>query len=148
MKHYYRYVLGVSKSFNPTNCYVEGGGTKSSVIAGLKKNERTPACFYQSKISGEGVNFCVWYLRIRESKYTHNVFDGIVKVEKLIQDYELKHGVDTELINQLSAFLLRERNPVCYGNDKRWANHLYPVYVAENFAKSKYISTDLFLSLF
>ncbi|WP_455048219.1 hypothetical protein [Mitsuokella sp.] len=148
MKMKYRYVLGVSKSFNPTTCFVEGGGTKSSVIAGLKKNERTPACCYRSKISGEGVNFCVWYLRLRESKYTQNVFDGIIKVEKLIQDNEMKHGVSTDLIDQLSAFLLRERNPVCYGKDKRWANHLYPIYVAESFAKSKYISTDLFLSLF
>lgn len=147
MKYYYRYVLGVSKSFNPTNCFVEGGGTKSTVIAGLRKNERTPACFYQSKISGEGVNFCVWYLRVRDSKYTQNVFDGVVKVEKLIQENELKHGVDTEMIDQLSAFLLRERNPVCYGKDNRWANHLYPIYVAETFAKSKYISNNLFSSL-
>ena len=72
----------------------------------------------------------------------------MVKVEKLIQENELKHGVDSEMIDQLSAFLLQERNPVCYGKDNRWPNHLYPIYVAETFAKSKYISNNLFLSLF
>lgn len=148
MKHYYQYVIGVSKSFNPTKCYVKGGGTNSSIIAGLRKNERTPAYCYESKISGEGVSFCVWYLRIRDSKYTHNVFDGIIKIEKLIQENEVKHGVSTDLIDMLSAFLLKEANPVCYGNDSRWANHLYPIYVTETYAKSKYMSNGLFLSLF
>lgn len=148
MKQDYKYVLGVSKSFNPTKCYVDGGGTNSSIIAGLQLNERTPAYSYESKISGAGVLFCVWYLRIRNSKYTHNVFDGIIKIEKLIQEDEQKDGVDTDRIDMLSAFLLREANPVCYGNDERWANHLYPVYVTEAYAKSKYMSNSLFLSLF
>lgn len=148
MKLNYQYVLGVSKSFNPTKCLVKGGGTNSSIIASLKENERTPAYCYKSKISGEDVHFCVWYIRLRDSHYTQNVFDGVIKVEKLIQDSERRHGVDTELIDYLSAFLLRERNPVCYGTDKRWANHLYPVYVTELNAKSKYMSNDLFLSLF
>lgn len=148
MKNAYQYVIGVSKSFNPTMCYVKGGGTNSSIVAGLKTNERTPAYCYQSKMSGEGVSFCVWYLRLRDSKYTQNVFDGIIKVEKLIQDYEKINGVDSELIDTISAFLLMERNPVAYGNDGRWANHLYPVYVTESFAKSKYIYNDTFLRLF
>lgn len=148
MKHYYQYVLGVSKSFNPTKCYVKGGGTNSSIIAGLRLNERTPAYCYESKISGAGVFFCVWYLRIRDSKYTQNVFDGIIKIEKLIQEDERKDGVDTDKIDMLSVFLLREANPVCYGKDERWANHLYPIYITEAYAKSKYMSNSLFLSLF
>lgn len=148
MKNAYQYVIGVSKSFNPTLCHVKGGGTNASIVAGLKKNERTPACCYRSKLSGEGVSFCVWYLRLRDSKYTQNVFDGIVKVEKLIQEDEKQEGVDSELVDTISAFLLMERNPVAYGNDNRWANHLYPVFVTENFAKSKYIYNDTFLKLF
>ena len=148
MKNSYRYVIGVSKSFNPTMCYVNGGGTNSSVIANLKVNERTPACCFKSKISGKGVWFCVWYLRLRDSRYTQNVFDGVIKVEKLIQEDEKEDGVDTELIDTISAFLLMERNPVCYGRDNRWANHLYPIYVTESFAKSKYMHNSTFLSLF
>ena len=90
----------------------------------------------------------MWYLRIRDSKYTQNVFDGIIKIEKLIQEDEVKHGVNTDLIDMLSAFLLKEANPVCYGNDNRWANHLYPVFLTESFVKSKYMSTEMFLHLF
>lgn len=148
MKNAYQYVIGVSKSFNPTMCQVKGGGTNSSIVAGLKKNERTPAYCYRSKISGEGVSFCVWYLRLRDSKYTKNVFDGIVKIEKLIQEDEKQDGIDSEIIDRISAWLLLERNPVAYGKDGRWANHLYPVYVTELFAKSKYIFNDTFLKLF
>lgn len=148
-KNYFNYVIGVSKSFNPTKCYVKGGGSDASIVAELKKFERTPAYRYKSDISGEGVYFCVWYLRLRESKYTNNVFDGIIKVEKLItRKKEQVEGVPTELINLISAHLLRERNPVCYGADKRWANHIYPIYVTEQFAKSKYMSNDMFLNLF
>lgn len=148
MKNAFQYVIGVSKSFNPTMCHVEGGGTNSSIVAGLKQNERTPASCYKSKLSGEGVSFCIWYLRLRDSKYSQNVFDGVIKVEKLIQEDEKQDGVDSELIDTISAFLLMERNPVAYGKDRRWANHLYPIYVAESFAKSKYIHNDTFLNLF
>lgn len=56
--------------------------------------------------------------------------------------------MSADLIDMLSAFLLKEANPVCYGNDSRWANHLYPIYVTETYAKSKYMSNGLFLSLF
>lgn len=148
MKNAFQYVIGVSKSFNPAMCKVKGGGTNSSVIANLKENERTPAAMYTSEISGSGVTFCVWYLRLRDSKYSHNVFDGVVKVEKLVQEDERSTGVDSELIDTISAFLLLERNPVAYGKDSRWANHLYPVYVTESFAKSKYMANDTFLKLF
>ena len=71
-----------------------------------------------------------------------------MKIEKVIQENEVNHGVSTDLIDMLSAFLLKEANPVCYGNDSRWANHLYPIYVTETYAKSKYMSNGLFLSLF
>jgi hypothetical protein len=33
-------------------------------------------------------------------------------------------------------------------DDARWANHLYPVYVTECYAKSKYLSSTMFLNLF
>lgn len=148
MRLNYQFVLGVSKSFNPTKCYVKGGGTNSSIVANLKAFERTPAYRYSSAISGENVDFCIWYLRLRDNRYTKNVFDGVIKVEKLIQEDERKNGVETDLIDMLSVFLLRERTPVCYGRDKRWANHIYPIYATELFAKSHYMSDRLFLNLF
>lgn len=32
-----------------------------------------------------------------------------------------------------------------YGTDKRWANHLYPVFLTESYVKSQYMSTEMFL---
>jgi len=148
IRNHYKYVIGVSKSFNPTKCEVKSGGSNSDVIANLKVFERTPAYMYQSRIAGN-VHFVIWYIRIREPEYTHNVFDGIIKVEKIItKDSEIEKGVDTDLIDHISAHLINERNPVCYGSDDRWANHLYPIYLTESYVKSKYISNDLFMQLF
>jgi hypothetical protein len=145
---YYKYVIGVSKSFNPTKCFVKGGGSNSDIIANLKPFERTPAYMYQSGIAGN-VCFAIWYLRLRDAKYTQNVFDGVLKVEKIvISESEQENGIDSELIDHISAHLMNERNPVCYGNDLRWANHIYPVYLTELFVKSKYLSNDLFMQLF
>lgn len=148
-RSYFNYVVGVSKSFNPTKCRIKGGGSDSSVVAGLKKFERTPACRYRSEISGEGVYFCVWYMRLKDSQHTQNVFDGVIKVEKLITTkHEQEYGVETATIDMISANLIKEAFPVCYGRDSRWANHLYGVYGAETFAKSKYMSNNMFLHLF
>lgn len=146
--NFYKYVIGVSKSFDPTKCFIKGGGTNSQIIADLKPFERTPVSMYESKIAGK-IYFAIWYLRLRDSKYTHNVFDGVVKVEKLvIGDEEQEKGLDSEMVDHISACLLNERNPVCYGNDTRWANHIYPIYLTESYIKSKYLSNDLFLQLF
>lgn len=144
----YKYVIGVSKSFDPTKCYVKGGGTNSDFIAGLKPYERTPVYMYHSKIAGD-VYFAIWYLRLRDAKYTNNVFDGVLKIEKLVVNQEeIDGGVDSETIDHISASLINERNPVCYGGDFRWANHLYPIYLTESYIKSQYLSNNLFLQLF
>lgn len=145
----YKYVIGVSKSFDPTKCLVKSGVSNSDIIANLKPFERTPAYMYQSERSGSNVYFVIWYLRLRDSKYTNNVFDGVLKVEKLvISESEQEIGLDSELIDHISANLLNERNPVCYGADARWANHIYPIYLTESFVKSKYLSNNLFMQLF
>ncbi len=145
----YQYVIGVSKSFDPTKCFIKGGGSNSDIIANLKPFHRTPAYMYKSTRSGNDVKFCVWYLRLRDARYTKSIFDGVVKIEKLlIKDAEKEYGLPSEEIDNLSAFLLNERNPVNYGSDGRWANHIYPVYLTESFVKSKYLSNELFMQLF
>lgn len=145
--NYYKYVVGVSKSFNPVQCFVEGGGTNSDVIAKLKVFERTPALRYTS--SRANADFCIWYVRIRDSKYTTSIFDGILKVEKLIvTEKEKVYGINSDEIDNITAHLLNERIPVCYGADERWANHIYPIYLTESFAKSKYMSNNMFMQLF
>lgn len=94
------------------------------------------------------VKFGVWYIRIRDKKYTRTPFDGVIKVEKIMMDEEKDTGIDSEEIDLISATLINERTPTCYGTDKRWANHLYPVFLTESYVKSQYMSTEMFLHLF
>lgn len=144
----FSYVVGVSKSFNPENCKDKKGKNNSNMIANLPLYHRTPVSMYSSPRLA-GMKYAVWYLRIRDKKYTVNTFDGILKIEKiLVTDEQISKGLDTEEVDLISANIINERNPVCYGVDSRWANHLYPVYVTECYAKSKYLSNTMFLNLF
>lgn len=143
----YKRVVGVSKSFNPELAKLKNGKSAATMIANLKPFERTPASMYQTdRVEGK---FAVWYLRLRDARKSRGPFDGIVKVEKiLVTDSELENGLKTSEIDNISAWLMNERNPVCYGNDERWANHLYPIYLTETYIKSKYKSTSHFINLF
>lgn len=151
----YAHVIGVSKSFNPTKCYTgeeKSGHSKSDSqrVAKLKPFERTPVNMYCSKHTG-GAWFAVWYVRLRDAQYSSNVFDGVIKVEKIVdflEDGEKPEPFPTDEANDITAHLMNERNPVCYGVDGRWANHIYPIYMTERYIKSQYLSSNLFLELF
>jgi len=146
IKNNYRWVVGVSKKFNPEMCVDNRKKSIAAKIAELPLYHRTPAFKFESLRShGEegAVYVTAWYLRIRDSKYTQSPFDGIVKVEKiLITDSEMSDGLETEEVDIICANLINERNPVCYKIDTRWANHLYPVYLTESFVKSRYLSNN------
>lgn len=148
IKNNYRWVIGVSKSFNPESLKDHTGKPNANYIADLPLYHRTPVARFESSYSGKDIYFAVWYLRLRDKKNTLTPFDGVVKIEKILMDNEIDNGVDSETIDLISANILNERNPTCYGTDKRWANHLYPVFLTESFVKSRYISTELFLNLF
>lgn len=148
IKNSYRWVVGVSKSFNPEKCIDKFGRNNSNMIANLKQFCRTPVYRYKSTLF-DGVEFGIWYVRIREKKYLNNPFDGVLKLEKiLVTESEIESGLQTEEVDLITANIINERNPVCYGVDKRWSNHLYPVFLTESYIKSKYISNDLFLNIF
>jgi hypothetical protein len=93
--------------------------------------------------------FSVWYVRLREPRQSRGPFDGVVKVEKiLVTEHETEFGLESSEVDNISAWLVNERNPVCYGKDERWANHLYPVYLTETYIKSRYRSALHFINLF
>lgn len=148
IKHNYNWVIGVSKSFNPELCYDHTGKPNSNYIANLPVFHRTPVARYTSSRVGNDITFGIWYIRLRDKRRTQTPFDGVVKVEKIMMDEEINSGIDSDVIDLISANILNERNPTCYGADKRWANHLYPVFLTESFVKSKYISSEMFLHLF
>lgn len=147
-KHNYRWVVGVSKSFNPESLMDHQGKPNANYIADLPLFHRTPAALYSNQEFLGDVKFAVWYVRIRDKKQTRTPFDGVVKVEKILMPEEEDTGLDSEIIDMISAHIITERNPTCYGTDKRWANHLYPVYLTETYIKSQYMSTEMFLHLF
>ena len=153
IKNNYRWVIGVSKLFNPEFSKDKSGKSNAAALANLPLYHRTPAFMFQhdrEKWSFLGdYTYSVWYVRIREKSRTESPFAGIVKIEKiLITEDEIQYGLDSDLVDILTANIINERNPVCYGRDSRWANHLYPVYLTERFLKSKYLSDIHFLNLF
>jgi hypothetical protein len=148
IKNNYRHVLGVSKKFNPNLVINKKGKSNASLLADLPLYHRTPAIKYKTDMAGD-VHFAIWYVRIRDKKYTSSPFDGILKLEKiLVTQDEIENGLESEEIDNISANIINERNPVCYGSDNRWANHLYPVYLTEKYIKSRYLSDKFFLNLF
>lgn len=148
IKHNYSWVIGVSKSFNPESCLDHTGKPNSNYIADLPVFHRTPVARYENRDYLGDVQFGVWYIRLRDKRRTQTPFDGVVKVEKIMMDEEVDAGIDSDVIDLISANIINERNPTCYGTDRRWANHLYPVFLTESYVKSKYISTEMFLHLF
>ena len=147
-KNNYDYVIGVSKRFNPEVCLVLGNKPNPGFIADLPLYHRTPVAYFTDRRLGD-IGFAVWYLRMRDTKRTRTPFDGIVKVEKiLVSSDEIANGINSDLADLLSAHLINERNPVCYGADLRWPNHIYPIYLTERYIKSHYLSTESFLHLF
>jgi len=153
IKNNYRWVVGVSKQFNPEFSKGKNNKSNAATLAKLPLYHRTPAYMFQhdrEKWSYLGdYTYSVWYVRIREAKYTESPFAGIVKIEKiLITENEIENGLESDLVDLISANIINERNPVCYGRDSRWANHLYPVYLTEQFLKSQYLSDIHFLNLF
>lgn len=145
----YDYVIGVSKRFNPEVCLVLGDKPNPAFIANLKLYHRTPVAYFTDPDFLGDIGFAVWYIRIRDTSRTRTPFDGIIKVEKvLVSKEEVEFGMNSDLVDLISAHLLNERNPVCYGSDLRWANHLYPIYLTERYVKAHYLSVESFLHLF
>lgn len=147
----YSFVIGVSKKFNPMLAKDSSDKINPGFVADLPPFCRTPVTIFKRDDDFHGGNkFAVWYLRLRDKKYSDSPFDGIVKVEKiLVTDAERRNEqIDSDEVNLLSAYLLNERNPVCYDTDGRWANHIYPIFLTESFIKSRFISGETFLNLF
>jgi hypothetical protein len=139
-------VIGVSKSFNPNLTGILRGKTQiGAILSKLQFAERTPVYKYEAERNTIGA----WYLRIRERKDINNPLDGIIKIEKMAMEKDIENeGFLSNIIDNISSFLLYERNPTCHGKDRRWANHLYPIYLTEKYLKSNFLSDVYFMNIF
>ena len=142
----YKHVVGVSKMFNPDLLKNFNGHKLSKTIANLKPFERTKVYRYQANKDYKESEFAIWYVRLRKSDYRETHFSDVVKCEMVLE--EPGASIDTDLVNIISANIIREAFPVCYGKDSRWANHLYPVFLTETYCKSNYLGQDILLNLF
>lgn len=151
----FRHVIGVSKSFNPNIPGLLKSSKRKQIgnyLTQLKFGERTPVYFYEpqnQKSKKQKTKIGAWYLRIRPRDKVKRPLDGIIKVEKIATTRDEKeHGFETAMINEISKSILLERNVTCYGNDPRWANHLYPIYLTEVFLKNSFVSDVFFFNIF
>lgn len=140
----YKHVIGVSKMFNPDLLKDYKGRKLSRTIANLMPFERTKVYRYPAQ-NGQ-TEFAMWYLRLRNSEFRETHFSDIIKCEMFIE--QKGESIETPLVNLISANLIREAYPTCFGKDTRWANHLYPVFLTESFCKSNYINQNIILNLF
>ncbi|MBD5315420.1 MAG: hypothetical protein HDS08_04580 [Bacteroides sp.] len=144
MRNNYQYVVGVSKQFNPDLILDFEKNKLSKTIASLKPFQRTKV--YRYTIDQCQVEFAIWYLRLRNSDFRETHFSDVVKCEMIIPT---EGGfIDSDTIDIISANLIREAYPICYGADTRWTNHLYPVFLTEKYCKSNYIDNNIILNLF
>lgn len=149
IRNNYRHVIGVSKKFNPNLMKDLKDQSSAGAIARLPLYHRTPAFLWQPGPEWGNVNFAIWYVRLRDISKSSSPYAGIIKVEKMLMTgHENEHGLSSDEIDTITANLINERNPVCYGTDARWANHLYPVYMTECYCKSRFQSDFYFLNLF
>ena len=132
-------VIGVSKLFDP-ELLSEIEPQIGKIIADMPAYSRTNAYRYFH----ENKNYCMWYLRLRDTLNAATRYSDVVKVEIVMVE---KMQLSSELINSISTHLINEAYPVCFGKDSRWANHLYPVYLTESYCKAKYINDQIIIKL-
>lgn len=145
-----QYVVGVSKSFNADLFEVKLKAQRQSAasfISSLKVNQRTQAFLYEPQGRNSDPKFAVWYVRIRDQKLGQSAFDGVLKLEMQLIGRETQTGKSTLEINRISESIIQERNPVCFGSDARWANHIYPVFITEKYLKSGFLPGHVFQSM-
>lgn len=143
----FRNVVGLSKNFRPS--FSIGKGRKQedvgSITSSLDFGERTPV--YKT-VDGK-LTIGMWYLRMRNPEMMTNPLQGIVKLEcYAIAPEEQEIGLEADRIDGISGHILRERNVTPYKTDSRWASHIYPVYLAETYLKTSFMSDVCFKALF
>lgn len=127
----WQFIVGVCKSFQESlkDDHIE------RIIRSLGENQRS-GIFH-----GNGKTY--WFLRLRKG-YPEMPFKETIRCE--ICGELGPERID--VVDGISAAILRLKYPVCYGYDDRWRNHLYPVSITERYCKSQYINKETFKNLF
>lgn len=134
-----RYAVGISKRFNLRLKHIISKTREVGThLINLKNvGDRTSAFLLKTS----DAKYSFWYLRIHPLQRTFSPFAGIVKIEKvLVDEKEQEYGLPTDVVDNISLYVLLERNVNPYGIDLRWASHIYPIYLTEKIQHNKFVS--------
>lgn len=135
------YLIGVAKSFRKDPVFHFGRRNSrrkdiTSILAGLPHAHRTVA------FATHNGQVAFWYVRLREQRELDYPLMGVVKVELPRPDGT---PVNAELADLLSRALVAERSVTPYGLDRRWHCCLYPIHIAEQVIKTKFLSKEVLM---
>ncbi len=138
-KEAFRNVVGVAKSFDLHRPYLTGTGAErvGAVISRVPTAHRTPA----RGTSHRNLTIASWYLRLygRSRMASLEYPDGVVKIEVFPDDPSHDSPtIDAARCNRISEHVLALRAPATPNNDARWASHLYPVHLTEQYIKTQF----------
>jgi hypothetical protein len=131
--------FGVTKSFSREPVFklpgARGGHVANlyELLAELPFSART--CAFAARSGKIGV----WYVRLREQRHLDYPLMGVVKVEFPNPSSE---AIPSDVIDEISAALIAERQVTPHGKDTRWHAHLYTIYLAEQAVKNGFVSTE------
>lgn len=134
-KEAFHNVVGVAKSFDLNHSI--GKGQVGTLVATLKLHHRTPA----RKIGHRNLSIGAWYMRLHSTRAHTSLAatDGVVKIEVFPEAATGAEPVlDTNRCNLISKNVLALRHPTTPWTDPRWASHLYPIHVTENYIKTRF----------
>ncbi len=140
-KEAFRNVVGVAKSFDLNQRIGKGQTAKEvgTLVAALRHRHRTPA----RKIEHRNLTIGAWYLRLHSARFHTSLTstDGVVKIEVFPDAATgVEPVLDTNRCSLISRNVLALRHPTTPWTDSRWASHLYPIHVTENYIKTRFRS--------
>jgi len=128
-------VIGVAKSFAKSPKFRAGRSTETitvtRLVAELPVGHRTPLF-----VSSQG-DTGFWYVRLWPQGAVDYPLMGVIKC-----DIELPSQIPViqgQLATDLSGSLVAERRVTPLGNDPRWHSQLYPIHIAEQVIRSRFI---------
>ncbi len=133
-------LIGIAKSFRRDTLFGLGSGPRAtqmnlySMLAGLQVNQRTAVFPRWPAQEREGA-IVFWYVRIRPQRGLDYPLMGVVKVELPNPG---RQPVDSDLVDQISGWVMAERCVTPHGWDNRWHAHLYAISLAERVIKDRF----------
>jgi hypothetical protein len=131
-----RNAIGVAKSFSKSPKFRTGRSaqqmTVTRLVAALPEGCRTPLF-----VSSQG-DTAFWYVRLWAQGAVDYPMMGVVKC-----DIELPSQlpvIQRDLANELTSSLLAERRVTPYGKDSRWHSLLYPIHIAEQVIRTRFMT--------